>query len=356
MIEPEKRVRTAIHYSDIRRFKECRLAWDFSSPLRMNLETTTPNKNLWAGSGAHEALAAYYNPVNSPPSTSILMDAYEAWVELAKEDLKTSSDSLIEPVMSEIALVRQVLEHYAMWAPKNDKFKALAVEVRLEVPIPVFPGVYLFVEGTADIYAELPNLDTILVEHKTCRQFPNFDALFGDEQGLTYTWAAQTSKATRERPPSGILFNFLRKKAPSKPKLLQRGGVSKNKNIATTFAVYKSALEEVGEDPKLYQDILYHLWKQEQETDTHPFFRRAGPIRRSRRALQAYSSRLIETIADMVDPQIHIYPSPNWYRCGYCPFRIPCELYCAGVNPGPLLRNDFQRRQPRWPDVDQEDI
>ena len=57
-----RRDRTAIHISDVRVFKDCRQRWDFSSPLRMNLESQNPNKNLMTGSLVHEALAKAYEP------------------------------------------------------------------------------------------------------------------------------------------------------------------------------------------------------------------------------------------------------------------------------------------------------
>jgi len=31
-----------IHQSDMRTFKQCRILWDFTSPLRMNLELDRP--------------------------------------------------------------------------------------------------------------------------------------------------------------------------------------------------------------------------------------------------------------------------------------------------------------------------
>src|SRR5215471_11175705 len=55
-----------IHASDRGTFKRCRRKWDWSSPMRRNLqpnvEMMRPDKNLWFGTGIHYALAQYYNP------------------------------------------------------------------------------------------------------------------------------------------------------------------------------------------------------------------------------------------------------------------------------------------------------
>lgn len=49
-----------VHVTDMVTFQTCRYRWDYSSPLRHNLQPRTPNKHLWLGTGLHHALAAYY--------------------------------------------------------------------------------------------------------------------------------------------------------------------------------------------------------------------------------------------------------------------------------------------------------
>lgn len=66
-----------IHSSDRASFKFCRRQWLWSSPAKFNLipraEIYGVDKNLWFGTGIHQALEAYYNPVFS-------RDPVEAWL------------------------------------------------------------------------------------------------------------------------------------------------------------------------------------------------------------------------------------------------------------------------------------
>lgn len=358
-----RRDRTAIHISDVRVFKECRQRWDFSSPLRMNLESKNPNKNLLTGSLVHDALARSYDPANSSEDSGavflpdLLVSSYkkDAQERITELQASTLSSDLVDSIVNEILLGLKVVEHYALWAPgyeadARNEHPTLSVkevhatELRIELPM-IMPGYYLYYEGTVDALVTLQNRETAIVEHKTAARFPDSDTLYIDEQMLGYLWAANADpNVPSDLKPTAVLYNFLLKKAPATPDLLLDGTFSKRKNAATSFEHYKEILRSAGHDFTPYREYLYHLY-----TRGNSFFKRVHITKRPQ-AIAAFGRRLQDTIADMVDPGVRIYPSPSWFRCSWCPFLEPCKLLQDGINPAPTLQFAFQKREPRWAD------
>jgi len=325
-----------VHSSDIRMFKECRMRWAFSSMLRLGLEPSVPNRHLWLGRAVHHALGAYYGG-KGPQG---LTEAYEAHVSREMDRLGTLelSDENWVDINSAADLGRDMLEHYRVWAPKRDKQDGLRItmpEVPFSAPVPGLHNVVL--AGTPDGHARMQG-GFWLLEWKTCATFPNFNGLLLDEQAKAYNWGAHNDPRFEGMKPKGTVFTFLRKKAPARPRVLKTGGLSRNKRIDTTADVYLSSLLQYGYDPEHYRDILMHLRDKEDN-----FFQRVW-ITYDERALCVFERNLTAVVKQMVDPDTPIYPSPNWYRCPWCPFRAPCTLALHGVSPKPLLNADFRER------------
>src|SRR5690606_10898829 len=98
--------------------------------------------------------------------------------------------------------------------------------------------------------------DVWILEHKTsATSWSLVDMLFND-QTLGYMWVVQQLLGSA---PRGVIFNILRKKVPRVPQLLKNGGLSRAKNIDTTFETYMRAIEDNGLDPVDYVEILREL-------------------------------------------------------------------------------------------------
>jgi hypothetical protein len=325
----------------------------------MNLETARPDKNLLTGSGVHEALAHAY-PVGEAFSPEEMLVHYHFWATDQERAIQASNnlgDTLKRSILDEIALGAEVVNHYSMWAARYEKqgpdelriAEVLATEVRLEVPLFQLGSCNLYLEATADAYIRTASGMYCLMEHKTAARFPDVNLLYMDEQCTGYLWAAQVDPAFAEHPPSSVIFNFLKKKAPTMPRQLLDGSLSQNKNIACSFEAYLSEIHRLGLDPNDYRDFLLNLFQAPSE-----FFLRCR-VEKSDAALSAFGRSFIDTVAEMASPDVLIYPAPEWYKCQYCPFKEPCQMIMEGVSPGPILRTEYQKRSPRWPEVSLEE-
>jgi hypothetical protein len=94
-----------------------------------------------------------------------------------------------------------------------------------------------------------------LVDHKTHKTLPNLGFRLLDSQSALYIWAALRSKI----PVQGFIWNYVRWKAPTVPKLVQSGKRLSAVKIDTDYPTFLSAIKEYGLDPADYQDQLRAL-------------------------------------------------------------------------------------------------
>jgi hypothetical protein len=329
-----------IHISDVRCYKSCRQLWDFTSPLRLNLQPNWPNKHLWGGTALHIALAKYYDPLH-PFDSGAAQHAFDDWLIRSWNELEQHEmpDDMWEEIFGTAALINGMLHHYLQWAPAHDKFKPLGTEVPFKFPIPYFPNEQVYYVGKADGFVRLHDGTYWLLEHKTASSYPDFSSLFLDEQCVAYQWASSIDERFEGVRPIGTMYTFALKQLPSIPRVLKNGGLSKAKDIRTTYEVYKDTLAKNDLPEELYADILEQLKEQ-----GNTFFKRVD-IQRQPNAVAIFGTRLMGTIAEMLDPQIHIAPSPNWWSCRNCSFRTPCTLAANGVDPTPVLHANYKARE-----------
>lgn len=334
-----------IHISDIRTFKDCRVKWNFTSPLRHHLEPKIPRTALWLGSGVHYALGEYYG---KDRSFSDLMDAWSEWVESEQERLADLNHDIDKDKLEEsMALGDNMLRHYYVWAQEHDRFEVIASEVRIKVPLPEL-GDDVFFTGTTDGLIKMDG-EYWLLEHKTCARLPEYRVLALDDQGPAYVWGVSQDPKFEGIRPRGVLFNFLVKKHTQEPKHLQNGGLSKSKNVRVSPELYRYYLRKYKLDPEPYAGILEHL-------EYNPSYFRRDPLIVSDERLEIMERNLRHVAADMVsDPTI--YPSQNWswFKCKICPFSTVCTLRLNGADIRPLLRTNFQKRPESHLDIMQDD-
>jgi len=330
-----------VHITDVRAFKSCRRKWGWSSPLKANLRPKYHSKNLWLGRGVHEALAAYYDPEDPyPRHTATLLGAFDAWAAEEESRLVSMvlSDKQRESIDDSIRMGQGMLRHYAEWAKENDDFEVLIPEAPLRVELPFFPGKNVVYVGRADGLVKKKNKYWVL-EHKTCASYPAMDMLFLDEQCIAYIWATNIDPRYKDTSPIGTIYTFLLKKLPHIPRQLKAGGLERRKNMKTTYAVYLARLKELGLPTSMYGDILARLKLQE-----NPFFYRTY-IKRTDAAMASFGTWMLATIREMLDPMVVLYPCPDWFKCKYCAFRLPCQMIVNGIDPAPILESDYVVRE-----------
>lgn len=344
----------ALHITDAGTFRSCRLRWHFSSMTRLNLEAMAPPRALWMGIGIHEALAAYYGTGEDAP------DAYENWCHNSIGKITKEYPGLDEERLTafddDLELGVGMLQHYVHWVTSggHDNWEVIAVEdkieipdfIKLDTPIEVSNGQSteqlhtLPLKGRGDMLVRsLEDRRYWVVEHKTALQIDT-GRLILEEQPTVYQ---HTMGKKYDVEIAGVLFNFLRKKIPSIPKLLVSGeGLSKAKNIDTTSEVYRGCIREHGFNEEDYTDILDIL-----DEKGNTFFLREAVVR-SQAETTNVMDRLKMVGNDMFNDPV-IYPAPEPMKCRMCPFQAPCIALNDGSDWKHILQQQYIIRHPQEP-------
>lgn len=335
--------RLSVHTSDRTSFKRCRQRWEFSSNLRMNLESKTPITPLFFGTNIHAALANYYDP-STPRSPGPAIDVFKAHTAAYLAQFEEPDTDKLVWIDEQLELGTGMLKHYFSVVDKlplmpDTDFEAIWVEKQMEVPIPGLPGVsYTFtLDGLVkDIYNRY-----WILEHKTAAQlFEDQEWLSNDDQCGSYLWAL-----TQLDPPiyaEGVIYNSLRKKVPTPLRPLVNGGFSKNKTQDTTLDIALGTLREYyGKVPKSYWEFLDTL-----KAKPENFVQRV-PVRRNRHEIQILGEYLRYEVMDMINNPT-IYRSPSRINCSGCPFLAPCLMKWEGSDYEYYLDAQYKRRKKEW--------
>lgn len=360
---PEHRVE--IHVTDTSIFRGCRLRWAWTSSLRHNLESASPPKALWLGTGVHYALEKYYGDGLHPA------EVFEAWAHTEVGRIKDEWPHMMGDMPSfddDIHLGVGMLAHYYNWAQKNDDFEVVSVEESFTIPDFLPPRVayigedtgvvvgtwdyeplkgtealkkvmlHIDLAGQGDMVIQDREGDYWVWENKTTAQIRDMSRLILEEQPGVYHAAMEAKLGVKI---SGVRFNFLRKKLPAIPEELKTGGLTKRQNIDTTYETYMTALRAKNLDPRNYQEVLDRL-----QDKGNTFFHREDVVR-SNSELRILIDRLKRVAEDMVDPDLRIYPSPDMFKCPMCPMQGPCIALADGSDWRYILDSQYRKRKPR---------
>lgn len=350
---PQGASKHIIRTSDRNTFRKCRRQWDFTSKIRQNYEPTRMDKNLAFGIAVHAGLEVYYDPTfySQPVHVRVARAKLRFGEELHEHFW---SDDLSEEDRTEYAELEELgdgmLYHYGKWASGVDHFKPIMVEYEFEVPVTVpqkytsmwltdepyqrgfdvndtsgYPHLYyqakpVVYQGRIDLMVEDEAGELWLWDHKTASRFDDTTWLDLDTQVSSYAWAMQQIIG---KPIAGIVYNELRKTAPSEPRVLKSGKLSKDKSQGTTYDLYVKAIEQGGHDPADYQDILHYLLHSGDD-----YFRRTQ-LHRTQIELAHQEELIFLEAMDMLGEPA-IYPNPSRFNCNYCSFRAPCLVTSEG--------------------------
>ena len=305
-------------HSQIAMFKQCRQKYWFNYIEK--LESKALVRPLYEGRLIHEAIAEYYgqknqnklplneikeiisNKINGIITTQRqeLDNAYE----IPNEEMDEKLDKIEEEVLT-------VIDHYIAYAEEHDKFEFIAPEQNFEYKI----DDHLIVSGKIDGIIKEPD-GIWLIEHKTTssKDFTDYiKTLMLDEQLELYLFIM---KQITGKEIKGVIYNIIRKKIPTKPKILKDGSVSKDSRIDTTVEVFKKALKDNNCDEKDYEQILEMLKKNE--------FIKRERIFRTSNDLQAFFDEWLETLKALTSPKILIYKNPWNCKIMKCPYYTLC--------------------------------
>jgi hypothetical protein len=219
----------------------------YAHHLRYNekLEKKAPAVPLIRGKVLHELIESRINKQTPKP---ILKKFDKEFGKLFNEEKAEIGDLPSE--------VRQLFEGYIrQWEDEDLTYlKMGGKRAEFEFEVPLIDGVHLY--GLIDTVARDGRDRIWLMEHKTHKTLPNESARFTDLQTILYCWVLPQIGFPK---PTGVLWDYIRTKLPTVPEPLKKGGLSKAKDIDTTYEIYMGQIKKLGLDPKDYTEVLDRL-------------------------------------------------------------------------------------------------
>lgn len=294
------------------------------------LEPKWKDRKLELGTWLHALLEVHYDGGDWKRAHKLLAKRFNNYPEEVREELGLDLPS------HALRIFRSYLRY---WQEEDQHFTVVDSEVDEIVKLKAGLEFRLII----DLIVEDDTTGLLwLWDHKSREKFESSEGMILDPQLTNYFSAAQT---LGYKPLGGVLYNELRTKAPTIPRLLNSGGLSKAKNIDTDSYTYMKAIRQHGLDPSNYTDILMHIAANEHER----FFRRVK-LPKDRPMLKTMWNDLIITAKE-----IKVAERTGDYRrtfiprdCKWsCDFKAPCiaELYGGDIEP--LLRQQYRPRKER---------
>jgi hypothetical protein len=234
-------------------------------------------------------------------------------------------------------LMRGMLDYYLEWLEYRDPQVTLEiggvpqVEVRFQIPLPLDPSRLLrfgydraVYTGTIDRVILDEEFQRLwLVDYKSAKaiQTGHFET---DPQITAYCWAASQIYTL---PVAGFLYQQHRKAVAHEPDFLKSTRqFSVNKNMLTTHTLYAKALKNLYGTAEAAPEVNIAFLNQlaSEETERADKLIRLDQVERSQYQLAAEGPKIIAEAADMLDPNLSIYPNPTRDCSWDCDFRTAC--------------------------------
>lgn len=172
------------------------------------------------------------------------------------------------------------------------------------------------------------------------------DYLWLDDQITSYCWALWSIGL----PVAGFVYAEIKKAVPEAPEPLQRpykGRLfSTNKQLATTYELYSKTVEE--NDPSGFYGGAYNNFLEYLQSNEATAFTKRHEITRNETELRNAGLDIFNEAADMVDPNLRIYPSAGRFSCSFCAFQEPCLAMNRGDDYQYTLNTLYEKRDRHY--------
>lgn len=239
----------------------------------------------------------------------------------------------------------RLIENYQrMYAKRDAKWEVLATEVQDTILLPNGDEFTYIIDL---IYRD--SMGVWILDHKTVSSFMEETYLVMDTQLARYHYVASRPQFADKvgydvSELRGIVYNEIRTKAPTVPKLLQSGKLSTAKNIDTDYFTYLKAIKEHGLDPKDYRDFLTMLRGREESR----FYRRT-PMPKDKTLTKNLMRDLLIASKEMkaATESGHFRRNPTKDCKWDCAYKNACFIELHGGDATAELKQRFTTREER---------
>lgn len=336
-----------VSLSAVQAFQRCeqRYSYQYRERLRQRVRDVAPQRGIIL----HEYLSAYYGYIDAGPEmahTNALHDITDRWSgrvsQAAQAAFLLGEERTAQQYQELMPAVERIATRYHNTRGRDDaeRYTVVLNEERIRTQI----NPHVVSESVIDLVLHERDWPerTFVVEHKSTGNVPPPSVRTRDLQTLLYAEVLHRERGIRI---DGVLWNYLSTKEPTIPEPLKTGGLTRRKDIDTTWDIYATAVRDAGYDPAAYADMRERLDGRELTR----FFPRYEAVIVADPAvlLRDYEARAVQ-MDNTVSAWERGYSVPIRtlsHDCDYCPYFRLCEAELTGGDSDDLKRMWFT--QPR---------
>lgn len=278
---------------------------------------------LEKGSWMHSLLQTYYEGNNWKLTHEKLTETFNNLWEEHREELGTLPQDCSNIMRGYLRNYPDDFDRYTVIDSEMDEVITLPNGLRLNIIVDLIVEDRL--EGGLWVW-----------DHKFRSKLGDPDDMLLDPQLTLYYWGLERMGYTNIR---GALYNEVRTKVPTIPKLLARGGLSTAKNIDTDLYTYMREIRRYDLDPRDYDDILKHIATNEEMR----FFRRT-PIPKDPPVLKTTLKEAVDTAIEIQRAERqHRFPRSFDASCRWgCEYKNLCIVQLHGGDISSMVKISYE--------------
>lgn len=330
--------------SELQAFRRCQRAWNYTSANRMSLFAMgMPIPALNIGGGVHYALSRQWAGHNWLAAVNEHYAATKDTVEREYREMVGTglSDEEYRILSDERWEVQRLCEAYfarygTEWPTKP--YRIVAAEVTFAVPL--VPEQNIWFMGSIDRVCTDKFENVIPLEIKTYKSAP--DPANWRFNFQTYMYACALGILLGVVPPMA-LYDGVRKKGPTIPRVLKKSGKVSKAWIDTTYDEYIRVVRNNhrGKVPDEYRDILTRLLARDQSPRNAFTTRFRIPLLAS--AMEQYWDEAQITAMEMLHIHDRIVANKDWQGCTMCRVKNLCDAQFAGEDFELIVKEKYRR-------------
>lgn len=310
-------------FSKVQTWRSCNKRYEYS--VIRNLQAKAKAAAPLRGTILHAMLAAY-DMKGQKAAKQVWVDYDEKYDKLFEEERELYGDNFMEDIWR---IYRGYLRTY-----REDDWEVVTTEGLVQTQLT--PKI-LF-EGHYDLQV-LSKRRHWLVDRKSHKVIPTAEERFSNSQLLLYAEAWN-----REHPRSdqvdGVIWDYIRTKAPTIPEVLKSGvALTRRKDLDTDVYTYRKAIRDNGFDEDAYTPYLREL----ENRDPDRFYLRVPLPIPSKEMTKIVVGEFIHSAEAIRTAKC--FPRNMTYQCSRCEFFKLCQAELAGINAKFVERSNYEERE-----------
>jgi PD-(D/E)XK nuclease superfamily protein len=309
-----------VSHSRVKTWNRCHKQYEYKYVEK--LRPKKKNRNLELGSWVHELLMLWRDGEDWKSRHKEFTAEFMDYFEEEREDLGDLPNDVMR-------IMRSYVRQYGI----KDRKDFVVIDTELDEIITLPSG--LEINVVIDLIVEDRRGGLWGWDYKTRTQFDPKDLILLDPQYSIYYKAMEVMGYNKMM---GFVVDEIRKKAPTVPKSLARGGLSRAKNIDTDVWTYMAAIREHGYNPDHYADILSHIATNQRER----FFRRTY-LPKDPPVLKRITREVIQASREMQNTKIYTRSVDKSCVWG-CDYRDLCIVDLHGGDSSTMKKMNYTKR------------